>query len=679
MELEKYNNLKWTTCIKFKPYLFLILSLEIWGLNAQSPIVIEGLILDSMTSKPIPYAHIYLSKSSLGTVSNGYGHFAIKLLPSIRGRYLKISSIGYQTATLKIKNYGESVKILLSPSSISMEELTVTAQSALGIVKQAVAKIPDNYSTKPTQLQGFIRLHHAGDSIGAMYSYETLLQIYKPTYLPSTKKGHLKLLKGRKKELEAAKRSIIKFYGALHFPLRGDFINYRREFISQSYFKFYDYKLESITEYDGQKVYVISFKPKSLAEGQYRGKIYIELDSYAIIKAQYSLTPKGLKVRNSRFSLPNSPLFRWTFFENEVSFKKSNGTWHLQNIVSVGRGYDKSIPDSISSVSEYATTQIDTGEIDKIDYQERVQFTDISIDQIDTFDAKFWQNHNTIATSPEFQQLFKNKALDDRIRTTDFVSKASNESKNELNSKALKRYQTFQKILRIARRFSEDLSFFILPLQFQNMPTQLNYANNDFRVNSKIELNNPIMLMGMSFNIFYNFHSNWYLSYSDRFGFGKYKLSERGLGLSYDFNLSRKKRPFHIRPTLAFSYGDLKIDLDEFNNSQDITINGKTFDADRIQLALRQQNVMVQGRLRLAWELSRWWDLFGEVESYYPIYQKDGLHFREKSGFFLTRKSTTKSLGDEDIELVSSQERIDRLSTIQNFYFSLGFLFKFGF
>ncbi|MBK8946196.1 MAG: TonB-dependent receptor [Ignavibacteriae bacterium] len=95
----------------------------------DSTIFINGIILDSQTNEPLPFANIGVNNSSLGTSSDADGNFSIKA--NSQSAELIFSYVGYKTSTIKLENLksDEINFIFLNPISINLQEVTVFSNS----------------------------------------------------------------------------------------------------------------------------------------------------------------------------------------------------------------------------------------------------------------------------------------------------------------------------------------------------------------------------------------------------------------------------------------------------------------------------------------------------------------------------------------------------------------------
>ena len=105
--------------------IIIIATLFISPSNAQSTNnSINGIVVDSQTNEPLPFANILLESKS-GVSSDSEGKFFI---PSVNEfDDLTISYVGYKTRIYKIskKNFDEIVVIRLNPINLSLQEVTV--------------------------------------------------------------------------------------------------------------------------------------------------------------------------------------------------------------------------------------------------------------------------------------------------------------------------------------------------------------------------------------------------------------------------------------------------------------------------------------------------------------------------------------------------------------------------
>lgn len=89
--------------------------------------VLTGIVVDESTGEGIPFANLFVENLFMGTGCDVDGHFKLPL-PDLTEVSIRVSSVGYATKTLQLKNKKSPVKIQLKPQSIELEEFTVTTK-----------------------------------------------------------------------------------------------------------------------------------------------------------------------------------------------------------------------------------------------------------------------------------------------------------------------------------------------------------------------------------------------------------------------------------------------------------------------------------------------------------------------------------------------------------------------
>ena len=95
--------------------------------------VISGTVLDKKTNIPVYSATVYFDGTSIGTITDKNGNFALDISNNAR-MPLHISSLGYVTASLDYPGYttAESKIIYLTPKVFELNEVEIKAKSLTG-------------------------------------------------------------------------------------------------------------------------------------------------------------------------------------------------------------------------------------------------------------------------------------------------------------------------------------------------------------------------------------------------------------------------------------------------------------------------------------------------------------------------------------------------------------------
>ncbi|MEH6406850.1 MAG: carboxypeptidase-like regulatory domain-containing protein, partial [Leeuwenhoekiella sp.] len=137
--------------MRFLIYFIVILSYAFC--NAQ---LVDGHVLDFSTKEPIPYASITYANAQ-GVITNDEGAFTINSIQDPE-TLLKISSLGYQTLELSIKELKQG-PVLLHAQSVDLDEVFLSNKRLSGdeIIEKIKININSNYNFNLTQKRFFFR------------------------------------------------------------------------------------------------------------------------------------------------------------------------------------------------------------------------------------------------------------------------------------------------------------------------------------------------------------------------------------------------------------------------------------------------------------------------------------------------------------------------------------------
>ncbi|MDN5203647.1 carboxypeptidase-like regulatory domain-containing protein [Fulvivirgaceae bacterium BMA10] len=108
------------------PVIFFILLVPIFSFS-QSPVQLEGKIIDGSNGKPLLYANVSLLKKSIGTNSDLQGYFKLTLNQLLESDSLVISFVGFNTKKINIISFLEqsNPNIELHPTSLKLSEIVI--------------------------------------------------------------------------------------------------------------------------------------------------------------------------------------------------------------------------------------------------------------------------------------------------------------------------------------------------------------------------------------------------------------------------------------------------------------------------------------------------------------------------------------------------------------------------
>nr|WP_315189776.1 DUF5686 family protein [uncultured Flavobacterium sp.] len=290
--------------------------LLLFTVTLQAQFQINGIVKDSSTSKPLPFATI-TTNDGTNTVSDVDGKFSIST--SINTNSFTVSYIGFEKSAIQIEKNKKYYAVVLSQNTNNLNEIFISRENpALAIIRKTIAAKDGNNPQKklssfefktynklvvtanPDSINGRIDSIFIGKSISKIDSSDyKFKEIVKQQHLFQTEKvSQFQFKNSKLKEtILATKMAGFKqpVYEIISFNLQS-FSIYDSSYelfetkynspIANDALKDYNYKLLDSVVVDGRNTYMVYFKnkKKSKAAGL-EGVLYIDQKNMAIAKA----------------------------------------------------------------------------------------------------------------------------------------------------------------------------------------------------------------------------------------------------------------------------------------------------------------------------------------------------------------------------------------------------------
>lgn len=373
---------------------------------------IRGKIFDLDTQKPLPFVSISIIDENIGTVTNYDGMFTLKIPYRYMGSSVKVSHLGYKNKEVPVKLLAEeSVDIFLEVEYISIQEVIIRNIDALSIVKEAIQKRLDNYSSKPIYIKSFYREGVMKNNKYLNYS-EAVIDIYKSSYNKDYENDQVKLLKSRKLiNIDQNDTLILKIRSGLKSSMVLDIAKSIPDFLDPEYINNYFYKKNDIVTYNQRSAYAISFIQKDyIYEPLFKGILYIDMNSLAFIGAEFEINPDYIDNVTDLFISKRSR--KYTVRPQKVFYTVNYKYWNNKYYINHVRGdltfrvRKKShlFYNNFTAFFELVSSQIDTLNVIRFDRNEVLKTNIILSDQNYTFDESFWENFNIITPEERLTQ-----------------------------------------------------------------------------------------------------------------------------------------------------------------------------------------------------------------------------------------------------------------------------------
>jgi len=392
---------------------FMIWSVDVSGnslinqtIQDTSKIVsVKGKIIDSATKKPISYTNIYLVNSNIGTISNNDGEFILKVPQNKVNVPIRISYMGYKNQELTIEQIQSRNNIIeLSTEIVTLKELIIRSNDPQNLIRSAIHNIPVNYGNSPYLCTAFYR-----ESVMQNKQYvglaEAVLNIYKSRYSNAFELDRVKVYKGRKsQDVKKMDTIMFKLQGGHQAVVMLDLAKNPESFMNEEYFNDYEFKPVNITNIEGRETYVIEFiQREGIQEPLYEGKLYIDLNTLAIRRAEFGISAYGLQFAD-RYLVKKKPIgtdVKTVGANYMVSYREQDGKWVLNHaryevkfrVIKRGKFFNK----VYTSAADLAITDIDNKNVEKFKLNETLKPNQIFGDHVEEYyDEEFWGNYNII-------------------------------------------------------------------------------------------------------------------------------------------------------------------------------------------------------------------------------------------------------------------------------------------
>jgi hypothetical protein len=375
----------------------------------------KGKVSDSRTKNALSFATLLLIGENISTVTNSEGEFSIKIPNNkLEGRLL-ISFIGYKKKTINVKELkAENNTILLEPFNIALGEVIVSTNNANQLIEQVLSKINQNYGSDQNLMTGFYR-----ETIKKRKTYlsltESVVEIEKQAY-NSTSEDIIQLFKGRKyTDYNKLDTLSFKLQGGPYTCIYLDIMKNPEMIFTDDPLSNYNFTLENNTQIGDNKVYVLSFKQKpQIVEPLYFGKLYIDMESLAVISATFNLNIENKKAL-SKLLIQKKPIGSEVypiFASYQINYRESDGKWlfaYSRGDINFKVNWAKKLFNSnYDSTIELAVTKVEKKSNEANKSSERLKQNVIMIDKVSNFaDVEFWGEYNIIEPEKSIESAIK--------------------------------------------------------------------------------------------------------------------------------------------------------------------------------------------------------------------------------------------------------------------------------
>ncbi len=281
-----------------------LLLLTVLAVHAQQ--VVSGVVKDSQTGEALGRVSIIVEGSGAHTVTNDDGRFTLKVKNA--PKYIQLSHIGYKTRRYQLNGQTEDLHILMISHSVNLEELIVSVNDPLAIVRAAMNRIPSNYPLQPELMRCFYReTTRRGSRYIAVA--EAVMDMYKSGYVHGPERDAVGILKGRRLMSMKARDTLgVKIQGGPVMPLVADVAKNPEYMLNEQDLAQCDLHIDVPIKVNDRPHFVIRVEPHRVTLYPLMGGLlYIDQESLTITRAELQLDVRDWR-KASEYMLVSKPL-----------------------------------------------------------------------------------------------------------------------------------------------------------------------------------------------------------------------------------------------------------------------------------------------------------------------------------------------------------------------------------
>ncbi|WP_439183095.1 carboxypeptidase-like regulatory domain-containing protein [Carboxylicivirga taeanensis] len=597
-------------------------------LYAQDDICRGQIINES--SLVVPFVNISIKNTCLGTVSDANGNYKLIVPEYYADVTICFSCIGYESKEISVVQLRNNSDVMLSKANVQLSEVTIMPDSTLrSFLRKAYEKIPENYPAYPTQYEAFYREGIQNERKQYIRLVEAITRANKSSY-KNAQSGTVQLVESRKYiDADSSQSFPISFYGGPHFIHEMDCVKERNAFLKPH--NDYEYTYEGLTAYNGEEVHQVSFAPKAGSNKTIMGTMFIHVPTLSYLRFDLRLTEQGLKNRFEGLFIPGYGLksLNKTYV---INYQLRDSVCMLQSIFENEKIETKN-GDIFYSPLEMVITNSKTANIAAIPFNSQMQVTYVPDREATDYLESDWKDYNTLSKVEVVDTLVAKQLFNNRHQPA--------HKKGQLGN--------FLRKLEVSYKIAYQ------PYQLTSGVRHLTYGEAIYGQN----LHDAGTTLTLDMLIAYKLSLRINIGYIVEAGWSDTNLQEKhGPQIAYKLPLKTMGNNLFLEPQIAYVWHQFgrSVGIQQFDN--DFSFGGKTFKNKKVQALPGIKHHGLQAGGNLLYQLSPMFYLDVNASYYMPVATDEVLFMKEKSGFFLTRKTAHEPLDETEGIL-----RIDGVAT----------------
>jgi len=291
----------------------------------------KGLIVDINSRDKLPYASLTVENTNISTVTNADGEFLLKVPKTDTNRMVVITFLGYRSKKISLSALQpDGNKIELRSLPIFLPELEVVSKDPQFLIRKMFDKRTENYSNKDMIMNAFYRETIRKRNTNVSLS-EAIVEVYKQSY-NNNLTDMAALYKSRKStDYSKLDTLVYKLMGGPFNSLYLDVMKYPDFIFTSDILNNYSFRFLQTDRIDERLIYVIGFEQlKHVIEPLFYGKLYIDAESYALVRADFdmNLTDNDEATKLFIRKKPFNAVVNTTKAHYQIEYRLNDDKWY---------------------------------------------------------------------------------------------------------------------------------------------------------------------------------------------------------------------------------------------------------------------------------------------------------------------------------------------------------------
>jgi hypothetical protein len=373
----------------------------------------KGYVIESDSRKALGFATLTLEGANLSTVANSDGEFLFKVPIVNQDGNVIISYLGHKDKIIKLSTLKrDRNRIELELSSVTLSTVSVHPKDPDMLMKAILSRRSENYNQEQNKMTVFYR-----ETIKKNKTYvslsEAVLDVYKQPVL-SGRMDQAEISKARKNtDYTRLDTVTFKLQGGPYTSLMLDIMKNPEEIFTDDMIGNYQFTIENITKIGERLMYIIDFQQHPyIEEPLYFGKLYVDLETLAVLSATFSLNVSD-KAKASDLFIRKKPAGAKVYPTEatyQINYREKDGRWTFgysrAEIVFKIEWKKRLFNTHYASTIEMAVT--DWEKVKNAKPVDRLKLSVVMMDEVSGFaDPDFWGVYNVIEPEKSIDQAIR--------------------------------------------------------------------------------------------------------------------------------------------------------------------------------------------------------------------------------------------------------------------------------